>query len=219
MAVQTYGRLDVLVNNAGILRDRTIANLSDAEWDDVIRVHLRGHVAPTRHAVAYWRDASKQGDHPAASVISTTSVGAFAPAFGQAAYTAAKLGIIGLALTVSIEAGRYGVRSNAISPSARTRMSLGSSDAEDRLRPPDDPDAFDQFAPENVSPLVGWLAMKDCPADQQIFHIGGDRLVIAEMPRPAHVLRASGRWTLAELQRQVPQHLVEHPSEAVWFGG
>src|SRR5262249_10844196 len=121
LAVETFGELHVLVNNAGILRDRTLANMTEDEWDAVIRVHLKGHAAPTRHAVAYWRDRSKAGHEVKASVIHTTSVAAFAGNFGQANYTAAKLGIIGLSRVTALEGQRYGIRSNAVSPSARTR--------------------------------------------------------------------------------------------------
>jgi len=127
-AVDTFGQLDVLVNNAGILSDRTLANMSEAEWDAVLRVHLKGHAAPTSHALAYWRDRAKGGHEVKASVIHTTSVAAFAGSLGQANYSAAKAAVLALSRVVSLEAGRYGVRSNAVSPSARTRITTGIED-------------------------------------------------------------------------------------------
>ena len=128
-ALQKFGRLDILVNNAGILRDRTLANMSEQEWDAVIGVHLKGHAAPTRHALAYWRDQAKAGAKVAASVVHTTSLAGLVGSFGQANYASAKLGVVGLSRVVAMEGAKYGVRSNAVSPSARTRI-------ETSLKPP-----------------------------------------------------------------------------------
>jgi NAD(P)-dependent dehydrogenase (short-subunit alcohol dehydrogenase family) len=185
-ALESFGDLHVLVNNAGILRDRTLANVSEGEWDAVLRVHLKGHAAMIGHSMAHWRKRSKAGDDVRASIVNTTSVAAFAGNFGQGAYAAAKLGIVGLSRVAALEGARYGVRSNAISPSARTRL-------EDSIAPANEP--FDLFDPANVSPLVGWLAEADCPATAQIFQIYGDRLTIVAMPTPVHKLTNDGRWT------------------------
>jgi NAD(P)-dependent dehydrogenase (short-subunit alcohol dehydrogenase family) len=201
-AVETFGGLDVLVNNAGILRDRTLANMTEAEWDAVIRVHLKGHAAPTSHALAYWRDRAKGGHRVAASVVHTSSVAAFAGNLGQANYSAAKIAVLALSRTVALEAGRYGVRSNAVSPSARTRITTGVEDDAPAA------DGFDEMDPANVSPLIGWLAEADCPADSQIFHVSGSRLVVLAMPAIVHELRTEGRWTREELARRLPDHLV-----------
>jgi NAD(P)-dependent dehydrogenase (short-subunit alcohol dehydrogenase family) len=212
LAVEAFGDLHVLVNNAGILRDRTLANMSEDEWDAVLRVHLKGHAAPTRHAVAYWRDRAKAGADVRASVIHTTSVAAFAGNFGQANYTAAKMAIIGLSRVAALEGERYGIRSNAVSPSARTRIGLQSPGADESLGPPREPGAFDRFDPANVSPLVAWLAEAGCPASAQIFHIDGDRVLVLRMPPIVHRATTDGRWTLEALDRALDGHLVAPPT-------
>src|SRR5690606_19095514 len=120
LAIDHFGGLDILVNNAGILRDRLFANMSEEEWDAVIRVHLKGHAAPSRHAMAYWRNDGKAGRQVAASIVHTTSLAGLVGNFGQANYAAAKLAVVGLSRTLAIEGTKYGVRSNAVSPSART---------------------------------------------------------------------------------------------------
>jgi NAD(P)-dependent dehydrogenase (short-subunit alcohol dehydrogenase family) len=196
LAVETFGDLHALVNNAGILRDRTLANLTEDEWDAVIRVHLKGHAAPTRHAVAYWRAQAKVGREVRASLVHTTSIAAFGGNFGQASYTAAKSAIIGLSRVAALEGERYGIRSNAVSPSARTRIGLEGPGAEEAFGPPADENAFDRFDPANVSPLVAWLVAPDCPANAQIFHIDGNRVCVVQMPSVVHEMHTSGRCTL-----------------------
>jgi NAD(P)-dependent dehydrogenase (short-subunit alcohol dehydrogenase family) len=210
LAVDTFGDLHGLVNNAGILRDRTLANLSETEWDGVIRVHLKGHAAPSRHAIAYWRSLAKAGRTVHASIVHTTSIAAFGGNFGQANYTAAKSAIIGLSRVAALEGERYGIRSNAVSPSARTRIGLEGAGAEEAFAPPSD-GTFDRFDPGNVSPLVAWLLTEQCPANAQIFHIDGNRLCVVHMPSIAHELHAPGRWTLEELDEQVPAVLLRAP--------
>jgi NAD(P)-dependent dehydrogenase (short-subunit alcohol dehydrogenase family) len=207
--VEAFGDLHVLVNNAGILRDSTVAKLTEDAWDSVIRVHLKGHAAPTAHAVAYWRQRSKAGQEVKASVIHTTSVAGFVGNFGQANYSAAKAAVIGLSRVVALEGRNYGIRSNAVSPSARTRITMSIPGSETRLRPPDDPDTFDAYAPENVSPLIAWLAERDCPANNQVFHIGANRLFVIETPTIAHVLESEGRWTAERLGSALVGKLVD----------
>ena len=211
LAVEAFGDLHVLVNNAGILRDRTLANMTEAEWDAVISVHLKGHAAPTHHALGYWRGRSKAGQPVRASVIHTTSVAAFAGSFGQANYTAAKLGIIGLSQVTALEGHRYGVRSNAVSPSARTRIGLETPGAGESLKAPAEHHAFDRFDPANVSPLIAWLAEAECAATGQIFHIYANRLLVVAMPPIVHDLTADGRWTLDALDRELPARYVRAP--------
>jgi NAD(P)-dependent dehydrogenase (short-subunit alcohol dehydrogenase family) len=211
-AVEAFGRLDVLVNNAGILRDRTLANMTEAEWDAVIRVHLKGHAAPSAHALAHWRDRSKAGEDVKASVIHTTSVAAFAGSVGQANYSAAKAAVLALSRVISLEAARYGVRSNAVSPSARTRITTGKEDGGPV------PEGFDEMDPGNVSPVIGWLAERDCPADSQIFHVSGSRLIVLSMPPIVHELRTEGRWTRDALARQLPGQLLTPAGLEVYLG-
>jgi NAD(P)-dependent dehydrogenase (short-subunit alcohol dehydrogenase family) len=208
LAVTIFGELPVLVNNVGILRDRTLANMSEAEWDAVLRVHLKGHAAPTRHALAHWRARAKAGAPVAASVIHTSSVAGFCGNFGQANYASAKLAVVALSHTVAMEAAGYGVRSNAVAPSARTRLAMSTPGAGERLRPPDDEAVFDVLDPANVSPLIGWLAERDCPANSQVFHVIGGRLVVLAIPSIAHVLEHDGRWTAEALDAELPSRLV-----------
>jgi len=204
LAVHSFGRLAVLVNNAGILRDRTLANLEEAEWDAVLRVHLKGHAAMTRHAMAYWRGRAKSGEPVRASVVHTSSVAGFAGNFGQAAYAAAKLGIVGLSRVAALEGERYGVRSNAISPSARTRL-------EDSLAPVES--GFDAFHPANVSPLVAWLAEEECPATAQVFQVYGDRLLVVSMPSPVRrFVNGGARWTPEAIGAALEGELLTPPA-------
>jgi len=145
-AIDTFGGLDILVNNAGFVRDRMLVNTAEDEWDSVIRVHLKGHFAPLRHAGAYWRSESKEGRQRDARVINTSSGAGLQGSIGQTTYSAAKAGIAGMTLVAAAELGRYGVTVNAIAPVAKTRMTEG---------------AFDTSAmpePEDNSPVVAWLA-------------------------------------------------------------
>jgi NAD(P)-dependent dehydrogenase (short-subunit alcohol dehydrogenase family) len=211
MAVETFGDLHIVVNNAGILRDRTLANLSEAEWDAVIRVHLKGHAATTRHAMAFWRERSKAGREVKASLIHTTSLAGLVGTFGQANYAAAKLGIVALSRVAAVEGAKYGVRSNAISPSARTRI-------ETSLKPPP-PGVFDVFDPANVSPLVVWLASPDCPATGQVFQAYGNRVEVLAPTAIAADLRTEGRWTVEALDRALAGRLPAAPRLADFVEG
>ena len=211
MAVETFGDLHIVVNNAGILRDRTLANLSEAEWDAVIRVHLKGHAATTRHAMALWRERSKVGRAVKASLIHTTSLAGLVGTFGQANYAAAKLAIVALSRVAAVEGAKYGVRSNAISPSARTRI-------ETSLKPPP-PGVFDVFDPANVSPLVVWLASPDCPATGQVFQAYGNRVEVLAPTAIAADLRTDGRWTVEALDRALAGRLPAAPRLADFVEG
>jgi NAD(P)-dependent dehydrogenase (short-subunit alcohol dehydrogenase family) len=211
LAVETFGDLHGVVNNAGILRDRTLANLTEQEWDAVIRVHLKGHATTTAHAMSYWREQSKAGRPVQGSLVHTTSIAAFGGNFGQANYTAAKSGIIGLSRVAALEGERYGVRSNAVSPSARTRLGLQSPRAEETLAAPAEDDAFDRFHPGNVSPLVAWLVTAECPANAQVFHIDGNRVCVVQMPTIVQELHTEGRWTVDALADELPAHLLRPP--------
>lgn len=158
-AIDTFGGLDVLVNNAGFVRDRMLVNTSEEEWDAVIRVHLKGHFAPLRHAGAYWRNEAKEGRTRAARVINTSSGAGLQGSIGQTTYSAAKAGIAALTIVAAAELGRYGVTVNAIAPVARTRMTEGAFP--EMMATPDGDVAFDRMDPANNSPVVAWLASEE----------------------------------------------------------
>ena len=206
LAVESFGGLDVLVNNAGILRDRAFFNMSEDEWDAVVAVHLKGHAAPSRHALAWWRAEAKAGRPRAASVVHTTSSSGLCGNFGQANYGAAKMGIIGLSKVLSIEGAPYGVRSNVISPSARTRMIAGMTGA-DQLDEPDEK-GHDPFGPEHIAVLAAWLAEADCPANNQVFHVSGRRIRVLEVPRIASEARSERDFTPSALAEALNDRLV-----------
>lgn len=203
LAVESFGGLDVLVNNAGILRDRLFANMSEEEWDAVIRVHLKGHAAPSRHAMAFWRNEAKAGRKVAASVVHTTSLAGLVGNFGQANYASAKLAVVGLSRTLALEGARYGVRSNAVSPSARTRI-------ETSLEVPPE-GVFDVFSPDNVSPLICWLALEDCPATGQVFQAYGNRVEVIAPSAIEVDIRTDNRWKIEDLEEALNHRLPRLP--------
>jgi NAD(P)-dependent dehydrogenase (short-subunit alcohol dehydrogenase family) len=211
LAVGRFGDLHVLVNNAGILRDRSLANMTEEEWDAVIRVHLKGHAATTRHAMAYWRQRAKQGHSVKASIVHTTSLAGLVGTFGQANYAAAKLAVVGLSRVAAVEGAKYGVRSNAVSPSARTRI-------ETSLKPPP-PGTFDVFDPANVSPLIVWLAGADCPATGQVFQAYGNRVEVIEHTMIDVDVRTDGRWTVEALDRALASKFKPPPSLGTFVDG
>src|SRR5258708_2322580 len=172
-AVDAFGDLHILVNNAGILRDRVIVNMTEAEWDAVIAVHLKGHFVPTRHAAAYWREQAKAGNTVQASVINTSSTSGLLSNPGQSNYASAKSGIATFTEITAKELSRYGVRVNAIAPAARTRLTESTPGLGDIVAVPTDPGAFDIWDPANISPLVAWLATADCPATGKVFFVQG----------------------------------------------
>lgn len=190
-AIDTFGGLDILVNNAGFLRDRMLVNTAEEEWDAVIRVHLKGHFAPLRHAAAYWRTEAKEGRPRAARVINTSSGAGLKGSVGQATYSAAKAGISGLTLVAAEELGRYGVTVNAIAPAARTRMTEEAF-AETMAKPED---GFDAMDPANVSPVVAWLASEEAgDVTGRVIEVEGGRICVEEgwNHGPAHDIGA--RW-------------------------
>jgi NAD(P)-dependent dehydrogenase (short-subunit alcohol dehydrogenase family) len=198
-ALETFGTVHVLINNAGILRDRMFVNMSEEDWDLVMKNHMKTVFCPTRIAASYWRDQSKAGQTMAASVISMSSTSGLLGAVGQSNYGAAKAGIAAFTVILAEELGRYGVRVNAITPVARTRMTEDTPGVADLVKAPEDPAAFDVFAPGNVSPFVAWLATEQCPATGQIFYVkGGDvRLYSGWHHEP--LLETNARWTVENL--------------------
>jgi NAD(P)-dependent dehydrogenase (short-subunit alcohol dehydrogenase family) len=203
-AVEAFGDLHVLVNNAGIIRDRSICNMSEEEWDTVVDADLKGHFVPLRHAATYWRDRSKAGAQVKACVINTASTSGLMGNPGQANYGAAKAGIAALTAIAAEELGRYGVRVNAIAPAARTRLTQSAPGLVDMVAPPQDPERFDEWDPANASPLVGWLAGEGCPVTGCVFHCFGGTIA----PMSGWTLRPgisrSERWTVADISRELP---------------
>ncbi|MCB0948033.1 MAG: SDR family oxidoreductase [Mycobacterium sp.] len=195
-AVDSFGGLDVLVNNAGIVRDRMFANATEEEFDAVTAVHLKGHFATMKHAAAYWRAKSKAGEGVDARIINTSSAAGLQGSVGQANYSASKAGIAALTLVAAAEMGRYGVTVNAIAPAARTRMTetvfaemMSTQDAD-----------FDAMAPENVSPLVVWLgSAQSRDVTGKIFEVEGGKIRIAEGWGHGPEIDKGAKWDPAEL--------------------
>jgi NAD(P)-dependent dehydrogenase (short-subunit alcohol dehydrogenase family) len=198
--ITRWGRLDILVNNAGILRDKMIFNMDETDWDAVIRVHLKGHFAPTRHACAYWRAQTKETGQPAnGRIICTSSTSGLLGNSGQTNYGAAKAGLAAFAQIVSMEMARYGVTCNAVAPIARTRL---TEETFGDIKAKGD---FDQFAPENIAPLVAFLAT-DAAAGitGQVFHVAGGIVQLYEGWGPVSEIDRRARWTVEELIEQAP---------------
>jgi NAD(P)-dependent dehydrogenase (short-subunit alcohol dehydrogenase family) len=203
-SIDEFGRLDVLVNNAGILRDAFIASTEESQWDSVVAVHLKGHFAMLHHAAVHWKDRSKAGAAVKAAVINTASAsGTIMPNAGQANYGAAKAGIAAMTLVAAQELARYGVRVNAIAPIARTRLTLATPGFETLFAEPEDPHAFDPFHPSHVSPLVAYLAGESCPVNGKVFSVQGG--VIQELTgwQATHTVETDKPWTIDEIGQRL----------------
>ena len=209
-AVETFGDLHVLVNNAGILRDRMLVTMEEADWDAVIKVHLKGHFCPTRHAAAYWREQTKAGNEAPRSVINTSSTSGLFGNVGQSNYGAAKMGIAAFTIITAMELTRLNTRVNAIAPAAMTRLTAGLATAEHM-------DVGNSMAPGAISPFVGYLATEACPITGRTFFVMGGGIHLFQ---PFAIIDAiekdvdkDGFWTIEELQVQaarladVPFHL------------
>jgi NAD(P)-dependent dehydrogenase (short-subunit alcohol dehydrogenase family) len=202
-ALDAFGDLHVLVNNAGILRDRYLVNMTEQEWDIVVKVHLKGHFIPTRHAAAYWREETKAGKTVKASVVNTSSTSGLLGNPGQTNYGAAKAGIGAFTVIAAQELGRYGVRVNGLAPAARTRLTESTPGLGDIVKPPAGAGTFDIWDPANVSPLVAWLATESCPATGKVFFVQGGTVKLMTGWTLGDGIERDERWTVAELDAKL----------------
>jgi len=199
LALDTWGRLDIVVNNAGILRDRMVYNLGDEEWDDVIRVNLRGHFLVTRRACAHWREQSKAGYDVSGRVVNTSSTSGLLGNLGQANYGAAKAGVAAFTQIVAMEMRRFGVTVNAIAPGARTRLTEAAYGPRG-----DAGDGFDPLDPDNIAPLVVHLASDAAGhITGQVFRVHGGHIELYEGWRPVAEVDKDGRWDPTELPDRI----------------
>jgi NAD(P)-dependent dehydrogenase (short-subunit alcohol dehydrogenase family) len=201
-AVDAFGRVDVLVNNAGILRDKVIAQMSESDWDSVIRVHLKGHFAPLHFAAGHWRERSKAGEQVRASVINTSSTSGLHSNPGQANYGTAKSGIATLTEIAAKELSRYGVRVNAIAPAARTRL-IAQTPTVDALMPQAAEGEFDPWDPANISPLVVALASPESTVTGRVFWVAGGTVKLYKSWSVESRVESDSRWEPSALAKEI----------------
>lgn len=214
-AIDAFGRLDTVVNNAGMLRDRMFVNMSPQEWDDSIRVNLRGHFCVSRHAAAYWRDQSKAGNPVDARIVNTSSGAGLMGNIGQANYGAAKAGIAALTIIQAVELGRYGVTANAIAPSARTRLTEGVfADMMEEVS-----SGFDAMAPENIAPLVVWLGSNESgDVTGRVLEVEGGKISVTDGWQHGPPTDLGRRWDPAEVGPTVRDLIEKAPAPAPVYG-
>jgi NAD(P)-dependent dehydrogenase (short-subunit alcohol dehydrogenase family) len=214
-AIDTFGGLDVLVNNAGFLRDRMVFTTGEDEWDAVIRVHLKGHFATTRHATEWWRSQAKNGEPVDGRIVNTSSGAGLMGAIGQGAYAAAKAGIAALTLVEAAEMARYGVTANAIAPAARTRMT--EEVFGERMQAPDS--GFDPNDPANISPLVVWLGSAESrDVTGRVFEVEGGMISVADGWQHGPRVDRGARWDPAAIGGAVRELLAKAPTPAPVYG-
>jgi NAD(P)-dependent dehydrogenase (short-subunit alcohol dehydrogenase family) len=198
-AIDTFGDLHAVVNNAGILRDRMLVNMTESDFDAVIAVHLKGTFNVTRFAATYWREQAKAGSVTDRAIVNTASSSGLHGNRGQTNYAAAKAGIAAMTIVNSMELERYGVRANCIAPFARTRMVLQTPGIGEAVKDVSDEDRFDLFSPANISPLVVYLASPDCPFTGQAFSVYGGHVGLYQGWSIAESVESEEPWTLEEL--------------------
>jgi NAD(P)-dependent dehydrogenase (short-subunit alcohol dehydrogenase family) len=214
-AIAEFGGLDVVVNNAGFVRDRMFVGTSEEEWDAIIRVHLKGHFCLSRHAAEHWRNRSKAGESVDARIINTSSGAGLQGSVGQSNYSSAKGGIASLTLVQAAELGRYGITANAIAPAARTRMTEGVFAD---MAAPDD-DSFDENAPENISPLVAWLGSTESKeVSGRVFEVKGGMIGISDGWRDGPTVDKGARWEPDEVGAAVHDLIAKAPVPQKVFG-
>lgn len=219
-AIETFGDLDVLVNNAGIGRGglrRYVEEWDEASWDSMIDIHLKGHFNVLQHAVAHWRQQSLSGARVRASVVNTSSPAALVqpsatPRPTQIDYSVAKAAILALTQCAAIELASYGVRVNSIAPGARTRMS--ERGLPEVVARPSDPTTFDRFDPDNVSPVVAWLASEGCPVTGQVFKVFGSTIELYRGWTATGTADKEQRWTFDELNAELHRLAARDPARA-----
>jgi len=204
-AIEAFGDLDILVNNAGILRDRVLVNMTEAEWDDVIRVHLKGHFAPSRWAAAYWREEAKAGREKPRNIVHTSSTSGLLSNPGQSNYGAAKSGIATFSQILAKELVRYGVKSNCIAPAARTRLTLATPGLDEIMAPKEG--AFDEWDPKNVSPLVCYLASADCAFNGETFFVQGGTVKRVRSWEMGETVEQKETWSVDALGKALAETL------------
>lgn len=198
-AIDVFGGLDILVNNAGILRDRLLVNMTEAEWDDVVRVHLKGHFAPSRFAAAYWREESKAGRGKPRHIVNTSSTSGLLSNPGQTNYGAAKSGIATLTQIAAKELARYDVKVNAIAPAARTRLTLATPGLDEIMEAKDG--TFDEWDPANIAPLVAYLSSTECAFSGEVFFVQGGVVRRVRSWEMAEEVRSERTWSVADLAK------------------
>ena len=214
-AIDTFGRLDVVVNNAGFLRDRMFVSTSEEEWDAVINVHLKGHFCVIKHACEYWRNQSKAGENVDARIINTSSGAGLQGSVGQGTYSAAKGGIATLTLVQAAELGRYGVTANAIAPAARTRMT--EAIFTDMVAPEDG--SFDENDPANVSPLVVWLGSPESRGvSGRVFEVKGGLIGVSDGWRDGPTYDKNAKWAPDEIGAKVAELIAAAPAPQKVYG-
>ena len=216
-AIASFGDLHIVLNNAGVNRDRMFASMTEAEWDTIMSVHLKGHFCISSHAVHYWRGQSKEGKPVDGRIINTTSGAGLQGSIGQSNYAAAKAGIAALTLNQAAELGRYGITANAVAPSARTGMTSAVQEMAERMKKPED-GSFDHFAPENVSNLLAWLGSAEAAhVSGRVFEAEGGRICLCDGWRTTEGVDRGAQWAPAEIGTAMRELLEQEvPAQKVW---